>query len=118
MLKVKEWIFPAIITNVVDGDTVDVQIDLGFGIWKETRIRLLDIDTPERGQEGFQQAKEYLEKYKGEEIKLISHRKGKFGRWLGELYDTIHTESINKRMINLGLGVAYGTSVSISRKGK
>jgi len=37
----------AIIENIVDGDTFDVSIDLGFDIWHKVRVRLLDIDTPE-----------------------------------------------------------------------
>jgi micrococcal nuclease len=39
--------YKAIITNVVDGDTFDVSIDLGFGVWVTPRVRLLDVGTPE-----------------------------------------------------------------------
>jgi micrococcal nuclease len=118
MLKMKEWSFPARITNVVDGDTVDMVIDLGFEVCINTRIRLVDIDTPERGQEGFHEAKEYLETYLGKDIKLVTAKKGKYGRWLGALYDTINPESINIQMIRKGLGVPYGRNLPIPRKGK
>lgn len=45
----KPFIYNAVIDRVVDGDTVDVDIDLGFGVWlKKQRIRLLGVDTPEK----------------------------------------------------------------------
>jgi len=82
------------ITKVVDGDTVDVDIDLGFGmVYKKQRVRLLGIDTPES------RTRDLVEKLFGKaskahlktileegNISLISHDKGKFGRILGELF--------------------------------
>ncbi len=41
------WQYQAVIERVVDGDTIDVRLDLGFDVWTRQRLRLLDIDTPE-----------------------------------------------------------------------
>ena len=87
------------ITKVVDGDTVDVDIDLGFGmIYKKQRVRLMGIDTPESrtrdlveklfGKASKKHLKETLSN--AEMITLVSHDKGKFGRILGELLSLIH----------------------------
>ncbi len=83
------------ITKVVDGDTVDVDIDLGFGMsYKKQRVRMLGIDTPESrtrdkveklfGKASKAHLKQLLSS--GDKITLVSHDKGKFGRILGELF--------------------------------
>lgn len=82
------------VTRVVDGDTVDVDVDLGFGMtYKKQRVRMVEIDTPESRtrdlEEKFygKQSKYFLESLlKGKEVQLVSHDKGKFGRILGELF--------------------------------
>jgi micrococcal nuclease len=95
------------VTRIVDGDTVDVDIDLGFGmIYKKQRVRLMGIDTPESRTRDLEekfyglQSKAFLKKlltgsktYR--DIHLVSHDKGKFGRILGELFiDTIMLEGV------------------------
>ena len=52
--------YSATVYNVVDGDTIDVVVDLGFKITTKQRLRLNGIDTPEKGQPGFNEAKEWL----------------------------------------------------------
>jgi len=82
------------VTRVVDGDTVDVDIDLGFGmVYKKQRVRLKGIDTPEsrtrdKVEKLFGKASKYHLQHLLEEqdVTLISHDKGKFGRILGELF--------------------------------
>ena len=83
------------IVKVIDGDTVDVDIDLGFGmVYKKQRVRLKGIDTPESRTRNLEEkkfglaAKAYLkEQLTGEDaythIELVSHDKGNFGRILG-----------------------------------
>ena len=116
------------VTRVVDGDTVDVDIDLGFGmIYKKQRVRLMGIDTPESRtrdvEEKFYglQSKAFLKQlltgsrtYR--DIHLVSHDKGKFGRILGELFiDTVMLEgvttnaagSVNQMMIDNFHAVPY-----------
>ena len=83
--------------RVVDGDTVDVDIDLGFGVWMHNeRIRLYGIDTPESRTRDLEEkkygllAKEYVLKALpiGSEQILITmkDKTGKFGRVLGTLF--------------------------------
>ncbi|KKI52674.1 hypothetical protein UF69_2267 [Staphylococcus haemolyticus] len=57
-MKIKNqlYTFKATCTNVVDGDTIDIDIDLGFETFAKRRVRLLNVDTPERGQENYSKA--------------------------------------------------------------
>ena len=80
------------ILRVVDGDTVDVRIDLGFDVWHKCRIRLMGINAPESRTRDKEEkarglaAKEWLSKefYDAvDPIEIKSHGKGKFGRVLG-----------------------------------
>lgn len=75
--------------RVVDGDTVDVMVDYGFNLQQLQRIRLLGVDTPERGEPDFAVATKRLQHLLGKaadaegQVKLVSHKTGKYGRWLG-----------------------------------
>ena len=112
------------VTKVVDGDTVDVDIDLGFGMtYKKQRVRLMGIDTPESrtrdlveklfGKASKKHLKEIIQN--AEMLTLVSHDKGKFGRILGELYvyeNVGHPQfevhySVNQKMIDDHHAVDY-----------
>lgn len=108
------------IKRVVDGDTVDVDIDLGFGIWlRNERVRLYGIDTPEsRTRDKVEKrygmyAKNFLKSRLGKTSTLRTQKdgKGKFGRILGEfiIYDaeTDAYRSVNQMMIEKHIGVEY-----------
>jgi len=105
------------VTRVVDGDTVDVDIDLGFGmVYKKQRVRLYGIDTPESRTRDLVEkkygkaAKKFLQEKieSAEVVTLYSHDKGKFGRILGELFiDGSSDLSLNQLMINNFHAVAY-----------
>ena len=102
------------VTRIVDGDTVDVDIDLGFGmVYKKQRERMMGIDTPESRTKDLEekfygkQAKKFLTSLlKETEVELVSHDKGKFGRILGELFITVKEnedtryEIANKKSVN------------------
>ena len=114
------------VTRVVDGDTVDVDIDLGFGMtYKKQRVRMMGIDTPESRtrdlEEKFygKQSKYFLEDLlKDQKIQLVSHDKGKFGRILGELFVEGNELSINQQMIDNYHAVPYfGQSKDDTEKG-
>lgn len=92
------------VSRVVDGDTVDVDIDLGFGVWlRKERIRLLGIDTPESRTRDREEkkyglaAKEFLKKALGTSpiLKTTKDGKGKFGRILGEFIVEVEDNRIN-----------------------
>jgi micrococcal nuclease len=106
------------VENVVDGDTIDVLIDLGFDILFASRVRLAGIDTPESRTKDLAEkalgleAKEYLKKHlKDAKSVVIKTEKmdssEKYGRILGWLYINDDTESINDKMINDGYAWGY-----------
>lgn len=106
------------ITGVVDGDTIDVDIDLGFNVSFSQRVRLAGIDTPEsRTSDKFEktlglEAKEYLKsKLKDAKEVIIKTEKPdsseKYGRILGWLYIDGDTVSVNDHMIEDGYAWGY-----------
>ena len=106
--KVKE------VTRVVDGDTIDVVIDLGFSISIKSRIRLAGINAPETRTLDINEkskgldAKSWLEKeLKDQEIIIKTIKEEKYGRMLGYLYTKNHSLTVNERMIEEGLAVKY-----------
>ena len=108
------------ILKVVDGDTVDVDIDLGFGCWlRNERVRIVGIDTPEsrtsdRIEKVFgEAAKQRVTSLLSSEATLISqiskmgeNMKGKFGRILGD-FKTINDQVISTTLMEEGHAVAY-----------
>jgi micrococcal nuclease len=106
------------VENVVDGDTIDVLIDLGFDILFQSLVRLAGIDTPESRTKDLKEkalgleSKEYLKKaLKDAKSVVIKTEKmdssEKYGRILGWLYVNGDTESINDKMINDGYAWGY-----------
>lgn len=106
------------IKSVVDGDTIDVVIDLGFNVLFEQRVRLAGIDTPEsRTSDKMEKAlglesKEYLKKHLKEAKSVVIKTEKmdsseKYGRILGWLYVNGDTESVNDKMINDGYAWGY-----------
>jgi micrococcal nuclease len=106
------------VTGVVDGDTIDVDIDLGFSVSFSQRVRLAGIDTPEsRTSDKFEktlglEAKEYLKsKLKDAKVIVIKTEKPdsseKYGRILGWLYVDGDTVSVNDHMIEDGYAWGY-----------
>jgi len=117
--------YDVVLLNVVDGDTVDVDINLGFGVWlRDERVRIMGIDTPEsRTRDKVEKvfglaAKDRLKELLHDGGKLITTEdksgedmKGKFGRILGdfkvERYEGQPAERVTDIMIEEGHCVAY-----------
>ena len=104
------FVYRAIVTAVYDADTITVDIDLGFHIWSRgEKIRLFGINAPEvRGPERPQglKSRDWLrERILDKEIVLKSHSdgKGKYGRWLGDIFLPGDATSLNRQMVDLGL---------------
>jgi len=109
------------ILRVVDGDTVDVDIDLGFGVWMhKERVRIMGIDTPEsRTRDKVEKKFGLASKARLKELMPIGSmqilktqidksgedKKGKFGRILGDFI--INEQLVTSIMINEGYAVAY-----------
>jgi micrococcal nuclease len=106
------------IDSVVDGDTIDVLIDLGFDILFSSRVRLAGIDTPESRTKDLAEkklgleAKEYL-KYKLKDSKSVKIKtekmdsSEKYGRILGWVFIDDQPISINEQMIADGYAWGY-----------
>ena len=108
------------IIKIVDGDTVDVDLDLGFGVWlRDERVRIMGIDTPEsRTSDKMEKifglaAKERLSSLLGAEAILLSkmkingdNMKGKFGRILGD-FRTSQGDLLTSKLMKEGHAVAY-----------
>ena len=102
------YTYKAVVTNVVDGDTVDVTVDLGFKIYTVQRIRLMGIDTPERGQPGYQEAKDRLiELVLNKEIILQTAKVSKFGYYLGLLIFEGTVITVNRTLLDENLAKPY-----------
>ena len=113
------WTYRAKVVRVIDGDTVDVDIDLGFGIWqKNERVRIMGLDTPEsRTRDKIEKkfglaAKAKLKSILGKDTVLKTtinkkglDMKGKFGRVLGDFLQD--DKSVAKTMCETGHAVAY-----------
>ena len=110
------------INRVVDGDTIDVTIDLGFDLYKKERVRVAGVDTPEKRTKNLEEKalgldatgwlKAKLEEtIKGDEELIIRTELkggvGKYGRLLGWLYVGDSDVSLNEQMITEGYAHAY-----------
>jgi micrococcal nuclease len=108
--------YNAKVKRIVDGDTIDAYIDLGFDVWVTKRIRFMGIDTPESrtrdltekryGKGATRRLTEILDASESK-FTLKSHGTGKFGRVLGELYVDEFEGSVNQQMIDEGHAVKY-----------
>ena len=110
------------ITKVLDGDTIDVLIDLGFDLFKKERVRIAGVDTPEKrtrdleekalGIDATNWLKEILESTLAGDDELTIRTElvggvGKYGRLLGWLYVGESVVSLNEQMIIEGYAHAY-----------
>ena len=111
------------INRVVDGDTIDVTIDLGFDLFKKERVRIAGVDTPEKrtrdleekalGIDATNWLKQKLEDTiagDGDELSIRTELvggMGKYGRLLGWLYINEDTISLNEQMITEGYAWEY-----------
>jgi len=109
--------YKAEMLRVIDGDTIDAKIALGFDIYAHKRIRFFGIDTPEsrtrdleekkRGLAAKARVKEILQE-NNNKFSFKSHEAGKFGRCLGEIFvETLGAVSLQETLINEGHGTAY-----------
>ena len=110
--------YRAVVTGVYDGDSITIDIDLGFNNWmKNQKVRLLGINTPEiRGEErpdGLVARDRLRELILDKEIIITSYKdkSGKYGRWLATVFlkqDGMF-ENINTLLLHEGLAEVYGS---------
>ena len=103
------------VIKVVDGDTIDILIDLGFDLTKKERVRLAGIDTPESRTRDLEEkamgleAKDFLERRLTEGmasgLRVKTEKDGKYGRMLGYLF--CGETNINNEMVYRGYAWVY-----------
>ena len=115
--QVKKHGYSCKLVRVVDGDTADAMIDLGFNVWVKERIRFKGVDTWEsrtrdldekkKGLAAKAFTKDLLENSDEGKFSIISYGKGKYGRVLGELFVKGHEQSVNQLLIENGHAYEY-----------
>lgn len=114
-----DYLFPARVVNIVDGDTFDAIIDLGFGIRRRVRVRTRDIDTREisfveTGSEEYQRGMAHLDQF-GSWVQdsrdksdvswpfylySYNYKTGSYGRIIGDLWSRSRNEWISRHLYN------------------
>ena len=115
--EINKYEYTAKLDRVVDGDTCDALIDLGFDTWVKKRIRFKGVDTWEcrtrdldekkKGLAAKAFTKDLLENSDDGKFALRSHGVGKYGRGLGELFVKGETKSVNDLLLENGHAYEY-----------
>ena len=115
--KLDKHIYSAKVVRVVDGDTADAMIDLGFDTWVKKRIRFYGVDTWESRTRNLEEkkkglaakayVKDLLENSDEGKFLLKSHGVGKYGRVLGELFVKGNESSVNELLKENGHAYEY-----------
>ena len=115
--QVKKHGYSCKLDRVVDGDTCDAMIDLGFDTWVKKRIRFMGVDTWEsrtrnkeekvKGLAAKAFTKDLLENSDEGKFSIISHGTGKYGRVLGELFVKGYEKSVNELVKENGHAYEY-----------
>ena len=115
--QVKKHGYSCKLVRVVDGDTADAMVDLGFNVWHKVRIRFYGVDTWEsrtrdleekkKGLEAKAFVKDLLQDSDDGKFSIISYGTGKYGRVLGELFVKGHDTSVNELLKEHGHAYEY-----------
>jgi endonuclease YncB( thermonuclease family) len=115
--KMDKHIYSAKLVRVVDGDTADAMIDLGFNVWVKNRIRFMGVDAWESRTRNLEEkkkglaakayVKDILENSDEGKFLLKSHGVGKYGRVLGELFVKGNEKSVNELLKENGHAYEY-----------
>jgi len=110
--------YNAKVTKIVDGDSVWLEVDVGFRMTYRDNFRLIRIDTPElRASDPETKVRAYEAKDRlaelipvGTEVRIKTDKAGKYGRWLVEVWsdDGVSSTNVNDLMLEEGHAVEYG----------
>ena len=101
--------YSATIIRWIDGDTVDMHVDLGFRTMVETRFRLFGIDTPERGQQNYREATALANQLApvGSTLQISTYKDpDKYGRWLVDIF-TADEHTVSETLLASGYAKPY-----------
>lgn len=104
------------VTRIVDGDTIDATLDLGFNTYIKERFRFAGINTPESRTRDLEEksrglaAKKFVEEKipVGSTVIIETEKAGKYGRWLAVVYTLDSDISLNQMLLNEGHAKEYG----------
>ena len=115
-MKAPQFVYKAVILKIVDGDTIDVEIDLGFHVFTKQRLRLCNIDAFEKNDKDPLKRALALKATNrvnelipvGSAVILESFKQDKYGRFLAEVYSiSPPSNSINAILVEENLAVPY-----------
>jgi micrococcal nuclease len=106
------------ILDVYDGDTATAMVDLGFTVSVKVKLRFYGINTPElRTKDPVEKKAGYVardfvrERILGNTVRVQTHKKGKYGRWIATIWEIVDGEaaetSINDKLLQAGLASPY-----------
>jgi micrococcal nuclease len=95
------------VEEVIDGDTFKGTVDLGMNLFtKDVHFRLLGVNTPEKDQAGYYEAKEYsAQQIEGKTVLITSYGKDKYGRWLVDVH--LEGKTLNQLLLESKLAEKY-----------
>lgn len=109
------YTYNATVVRVIDGDTIDLDVDLGFNIYHKHRFRLHGIDTPEIRTKDLDEKERGILAYErleelcpvGSSVRVISVGRDKFGRYIGIIHNPHDQRSVNKILLDEHLAEKY-----------
>lgn len=103
--------YRALISRIIDADTLDARIDVGFRMYAEVPLRLYAIDAPEARSAAGQAAADFtmhwLAERMGQVIVATYKAPEKYGRWLAEVHDPMSGETLNEALLRTGHAKAW-----------
>ncbi len=111
--------YAASVDKIIDGDTIMLMIDLGFGVWKQQRVRLAAIDTPAMDEQGGLEAFSYVRDQlaKAMVVMVKTNKIDIYGRYVGHVFYALNDMDkakvfeqgryLNQELLTLGLARAF-----------
>jgi len=110
--------YMAEVKKIIDGDTLDISVDLGFDIYMTMRVRLFGLNTPETRSVDIEEkkrglaAKEYVKTWLDTrsyqiKIKTFKDKTEKYGRILADVYDTLGVDCLNVDLLESNMAKPY-----------
>lgn len=111
MIPAQQYVFRAVIKRIIDGDTLDADIDLGLHCHRLERLRLLGVNAPEMHgatAAAGQAAKDYVTAWlAGADVVLQTYKSDAFGRYLATLYRSSDGACLNEDLLSSGNAVVF-----------
>jgi micrococcal nuclease len=108
------YLYSANVIKIIDGDTVDCIVDLGFSIFSKIRFRLYGIDTPEKTSKilevrdlAYRATNFVKSSIEGKLVTIQSIEKDKYGRWLAIVHIDLNQPTLNEQLVSLGFAKQY-----------